>query len=553
MRQCHPRHQSFNDSRQGYSLVELLIGLFAGSMLIVGMTSAIVISSKAVSAPTSQKALLDVAETSFILSDELQSGIQILDQQSDSIEFVVPDRTDDGNVEVIRYALRSGSLTRSFNSEIGVMLTGINTLTVSPDLRTVTEALPGMVTESASAEMGAMDSASNIYSWSVGYYTSTGQSLDIVHPDDTALWSITEIDLGLRRSSSYQPGEVLNIQLREATGDGRPTSTVLATTSIALSSLTTSYSWKTFPVEGAERLLSTQRVCIVIEADNSVWGDSGRVAYATSGFSNAGTMIATAYGYDWYFRSGRSLYYRVRGTRHIVDDSSHDVSRSYNAGYNVALQHSDATTPAERRVRLLNTPEVLSGNWRLDFNQDPASSIDIDFDGVDDWDSGSTPLSGSPLSSQMTFATGEFIQSSVANDFAGLISIDLKCKGDSHRATGGGASLQVPFGADSSKFGRLTITAELDSNSTQTATVIAADDSTGQTVALVKNLPNEIVEFRIVIDPSSNQVAVWVNEVYQGRTSVQQPLTSGTKTLSLGADRAGATFDFLSVRVGGAS
>lgn len=544
-------HLTAPSGRQGYSLVELLIGVFAGSMLILGMSSAVVIASKAVSAPTAQNALLDVAKASFILSDELQSSIQVLEQESDSIEFVVPDRNGDGSEEIIKYNLQSGSLIRNFNSETGVLLSDIDTLTISPDLRTVTETLPGTVTESTEAELDATDSANNIYSWSVDYYASTGQSLDITHPDNTALWSITEIDLGLRRSSSYQAGEVLNIQLREATGDGLPTSTILATASIPMSSLSTSFAWKTFSLSGAERLLSTQRVCVVVQADSSVWGDSGRVAYATSGFSGGGTMIATAYGYDWYFRGGRSLYYRIRGTRHIVDNSTHDVSRSYSTGYNVAVKHNSSTGFAERRVRLLNTPELLSGNWRLDFDQDPTDAVDVDFDGVEDWTAGSTALTGSSVGSQFTFADGESIESSVANDFADLISIDLKCKGESFNIAGGGASLQVPFGADSSTFGRLTMTAEVDSNGGQTATVVAADNSGGQTIALVKNLPDEIVEFRIVVEPSSNQVAVWINEVYQGRSSVQQPLSAGSKKLLLSADGASATFDFLSVRVGG--
>ena len=356
----------------------------------------------------------------------------------------------------------------------------------------------------------------------------------------------------LRRSSWYQAGERLIVQIREAAGDGLPTSTVLGESTILMSSLATSFQWKTLTFTGVERLPPDQQVCIVILGDSLLWGSAGRVLYASSGVSGNGYLVAPQYGYfDWHSFTQYDVYYRMRGTRHSFDPTVHEVERNYISGYDLELLHGTGISPVHRRVRLLNTPEHLSAVWRLDFNTDPTDGIDVDADGVEDWETVGSSLAESPQTSTLILHDTEVLQTSLSNEFAGLITADVRLRGLGSNATDAGGVVHIPFGVNGSQSGLITVRVSRNVQGNQRVGVVAADSGTGQILALNPNLADDFVDLRIVVDPVANQAAVWVNDVFQGRSVVTQPLSSGPQQVSLGAEGADAVFDFLSVRVGG--
>jgi hypothetical protein len=194
---------------------------------------------------------------------------------------------------------------------------------------------------------------------------------------------------------------------------------------------------------------------------------------------------------------------------------------------------------------------VASGIWRLDFDRNPAAEIDVDFDGLDDWQYSGSSRSYEPnvVSSILQLNDGDEFEAVTPNDFAGLITVDVHCRAT--ETGSGGAFVSFPFGADSANHGQLTIAVEQSDNGGQTVSVNAADGVGELNVARIRQLPDEIVECRLVVDPLANFVAVWVNDVFKGRTVVTQPLTGTPTQLHFGAAGAAAEFDFLSVQVGG--
>lgn len=542
--------------RPGYTLIELIVGMFASSLLLLGMASAIAITARSISPETSRSAVLKSADASGIIADEVQSAVHVPDQDQKSIRFALGDRDGDGDAETVRYEWdsSSGQLLRQYNDSVAAsMMNNLTAFAIEPDMRRVSETLGGVVSQSAESTLEAMTSASYWSTWYLSPYEPCGQSVVISHADDVVLWSVTKVSLPLRRSSSYYLNEQVIVQIREAAGDGLPTSNVLAEATIPVSSLSTSYRWKTVTMTGAERLLPTQNICIVASGDDQVYGSAGRVPFATSGFSDPGSMLKFDY-YDaaWKHDYDDSLYYRIKGTRHTVDSTSHEVVREYITGYNIDMTYDDDPTPVRRRIRLLNTPENVTAMSRLDFNSESPDETDIDYDGIADWTyAGDSTFSQVSQNSILPLTNGQKFQSALDNDFSGITTVNLHCRGTTYNASGGGAFMEIPFGADSSPQGLILVSVDRTRQGNQTVLVTAEDGSTGQTLALVRNLPDEIVELRIVIDAKFNQVAVWVNDVFQGRSTVTQPRNTATKRVVFGADGASAEFDFLSVRSGG--
>jgi hypothetical protein len=90
----------------------------------------------------------------------------------------------------------------------------------------------------------------------------------------------------------------------------------------------------------------------------------------------------------------------------------------------------------------------------------------------------------------------------------------------------------------------------LQSNGLQTATVTNVGDTTETDLAIVKGLPAGFVDFHIVIDAPNDQVAVWINGMAQGRSTISRQMSSNSGQAQISADSASAEFDYVSVRVG---
>ena len=539
----------------GFTLIELTVSVFVSSMLMIGLGSAIVIATNAVSPPESQQAVFDMAETSHLMAVEMQSAVHVLEQSATVVQFACADRNNDGAPDRVRYEWNSNDrqIIRTEASS-GTLLHGVDSFSIAADLESVPETLKGFISESAVTTLGTMVWAGAPHSWVLAPDSPVGQYVSLNHPDDTALWSITEVAVRLKRDNgtSVQPGEELKIQIRLATGDGLPTSIVLAESSIDVASLNPGFRWKTFAMSGAERLLKNQAVCLVVMVDTSTAGTAGRAAYATSGYTDNGHLLGTTYfDYDWEIHSDACLYYSIKGTRHAVDASSHDVVRNYIAGYHIETSTPEYDQKLSRRVRLMNTPEQVDGIWQLDFNSLPDDANDADYNGIVDWEHvGASDLTAVPSNSTVPIAAGHLYRTTNDNQFAGLVTAEVHCHGTTTNVSGGGAVCRIPFGYDDSTHGLITITSERSASGRQTASVVASANGADQVLALVSNLPDESVGFRVVVDPTENQAAVWINDVFQGRNIVAQTRTTGDKRVVFGAEGADAEYDFLSVRVG---
>ena len=108
------------DTRRGFTLIEVVTSVLLISIVFVGIGSAIVISSHAL--PGGQNVgddLLRSAEPLQILAQELEGAIHVTNRSATMIALTVPDRNGDGLFEDVRYewsGMVGQPLTRFYNS-----------------------------------------------------------------------------------------------------------------------------------------------------------------------------------------------------------------------------------------------------------------------------------------------------------------------------------------------------------------------------------------------------------------------------------------------------
>ena len=108
------------ERRTGYTLVEMTITIAVMTVLLGGLTSAVMLASHALPDRNNQMiAVTDAAELVAQISSEIYSAVSVTNRKPNSFRFTVPDRNSDGNPELIRYQW-SGTpgepLTRKYNT-----------------------------------------------------------------------------------------------------------------------------------------------------------------------------------------------------------------------------------------------------------------------------------------------------------------------------------------------------------------------------------------------------------------------------------------------------
>lgn len=130
----------------------------------------------------------------------------------------------------------------------------------------------------AAAGLGTLDQQQTA-TGSSGY--AVGLGLDYGQTFTTgATGSLTEVDLLVGTDPSQ--GGTVSVQIRTVDGEGRPTSNVLATTSLASSQLPSSTSWVTFAFATPAEVVAGAQYAIILRAPDNVvgWEASSSNPYA---------------------------------------------------------------------------------------------------------------------------------------------------------------------------------------------------------------------------------------------------------------------------------
>jgi hypothetical protein len=201
----------------------------------------------------------------------------------------------------------------------------------------------------------------------------------------------------------------------------------------------------------------------------------------------------------------------------------------------------------------LNSPELVAGFWKLDFNEDPRT-VDYNCDGLGDWTETAGGNSFDPASLvagvwQANAADQVALRTQPDFDFTGLTTVEVRCRSTSYNAQGHGAHFLMHVDRSGSTSGVIGTSVRLEANGSQTARVyVMSDADTETTMAEVTGLSTAFVEFRLVIDPAADLVAVWINDTYRSTWRYQPFANTNDQFFAAQASESNAEFDYISVR-----
>ena len=513
----HARHP-----RKAYTMVELMVSIAASSMLMVGMASTMYISFRMVDPDTSVDVVLDASETTLTLTDELRYAIYITERSTTMIQFVVPDRTGDSINDVIRYewsGTAGDELMRAFNHGTAESaVEDVHAFALTYDTQTTTESIP---TEKEDPERLLIEymGASLLADWDVLPTDWIGQYF---HPSDFSpalpsnaiSWRVTKVEL-MAMQGGNSDGTAA-VELRPATGSKTPTSTVLEAVRMTEANLSTSFQLETFAFSNNGNHLPNQGLCFVIKFEAGT-DEAARIEYDE--YDLKGRVLTFDSGAIWTVApNDDSLRYKVHG-RVTVPDTPLTISRNYLTGVGISiLSGEDTNAQLDTRVQLINSPELLSAYWELDFNSNPLQ-VDLNGDDTYDFKSQGAPFDPSTVSGGVWHSSPSpwvFLDGRQQSNLTKPITVQLRSRARTVNPSGG-AVLFLSVDATSGSHAALSVILSLQNDGTQVAAVFTFDQSF-QPVELVsvKDLSDEFIRFRLVIDPSRDMVAVWIEDAFQG-------------------------------------
>ena len=539
--------------RKAYTMVELMVSIAASSILMVGMASTMYISFRMVDPDTSVNAVLDASDTTLTLTDELRYAIFITERSDTMIQFVVPDQTGDSINDVIRYewsGTEGDDLMRTFNHGTAESaIEDVYAFALTYDTQTTTESIP-IGKEDAERLLIEYMGSSLLVDWDILPAEWVGQYF---HPDDFSpplpanaiSWRVTKVEL-MAMQGGNSDGTAA-VELRPATGSKTPTSTVLEAVLMTEATLNSPFQLESFAFSNNGNHLPNQGLCLVVRFDSGT-DEACRIEYDE--YDDVGRVLTLDTGATWSVAQyDDSLRYKVHG-KVTVPDTPLTISRSYLTGVGISiLSGEDTNAKLDTRVQLINSPELLSAYWELDFNSDP-TQVDVNGNGTNDFLApGFDPSTVSGGVWHADASAGVALFANNASNLTKPFTVELRCRAMTVNPSGG-ALLNMTLDLTSSRHAWVYTMVSLQSDGTQVAAVYSLDKYWNP-VALteVEDLSNEFVHFRLVFDPTRDRVGVWIDDAFHGTFPYIVRSQFFIPLMFLQPKISDAEFEYCSVRV----
>lgn len=361
---CHLRNSNSsitkpNQSRSGFTLLELTISIGISSILIAGMTSSLLLAVQANDLRNGPFQEIESASKVLAQIDrELSYATEITTSlnSTDAVEFTLPDQTGDGVEELIRYqwsGVDRAPLERIFNGQAPqVLLPEVAQFGLG--IQSIQKNLVGDVTDSP--EQTWISQTSSFASSSFLINKNTGLGTDFVPslPGDALRWSITSVDVRCRRN-----GNVGNkvVYARVYTADNsREPDQLIDETVIEESNLPTSFQWYSVDFQNVQNQPPGERLCVTFEGENNT---SKRTSFQVLDWSffSGDTWLIRHYNSskNWSGSPYSDLAIIIRGKY----QTQHSVDVDYCQFASVELLTGEQATSAVRSiVQTRNFPQV---------------------------------------------------------------------------------------------------------------------------------------------------------------------------------------------------
>jgi hypothetical protein len=540
-------------------MLEMVVATAASAVLMVGLGSVMYIARQVAYAPTAAAQRAKTADIANQISDELRFATVITQNTSRILEFVVADRNSDGTAEKIRYEW-SGTpgdpLRKTVNGGTPAdVLSSVYAFNVTLQQKSKTTTL---TTTNESAESLFMGNPTVVTGNYRDIDTNNFVGVQIVPaaimntPSNDISWNLSKVEFDGKQYGTAT--ETLTVQLR-TTGDSAllspdaPTSSVLGQTTLPESSLTATdgFNAVTFP-NGGVRNLSFNRFYQVVLMQQSGGGQAAKVTAYNSGA--AADFETSDGGASWQYIAPRQLFGRIYGT-FTTPGTSYTVTRNYVQYVRLGLQAgSQSHARIDSSIPLRNTPELLAGYWRTDFDRNPAAT-NINGDTSSDWAvTGGGAFDTTKLNGGVWTATGA-IETRPLNNFTTTTTVEARCRNTS--VGGNGAVMALYADRQNGTYGPILVYLQKQSDGSQTLTLNGrTSDTITKSLFSRTGLSGGFVRVRLTVVPASDLVNLTINDEDQGTFNYPRyaPTSASDAYLTVSTDTSSSEFDYVELRSG---
>ncbi len=340
----------------GLTLVEMVVAIAIISILMVSVTSAILIASRALPEADGPAARgLDAARVADQIAAELYSAVSVSLCSATTIEFTV-ERS--GVTHTIRYEW-SGTpgdpLIRQYDGGAAVtVLDNVQEFNLAYNCRTVeeepadTEGPEELFIAQDSSNSGTQATCSIAdNNWLAQYFMPS-------LPPDALSWRVTRVSFEAKPKSPK--AQTLTVQVRTATTGGLPTTLVVDSVSVPEADLPTG-SWHEVSFSNAGGLSPSQGCVIAFLGQGG--GIAAQLSYGTGSVTTPGTYACTGDSLEnWVMMPDWDVWLWVWG-KVTTPGSGAPPSGAQLLSVEIALQAGSETwSRARTAALLLNQPEV---------------------------------------------------------------------------------------------------------------------------------------------------------------------------------------------------
>ncbi|MEM9915021.1 MAG: prepilin-type N-terminal cleavage/methylation domain-containing protein [Planctomycetota bacterium] len=541
----------------GFSLIEMVVSLAVVSVLLVGMTSAVVLASRSLpSSESTAAATVETARGLHQLRDDLRAAVEIPVFSETSVTLHLPDRDGDGHPEVVTYAwagtpgsfsvaANPAPLTRTENGNAAVVLIDqIQDFNLDYIGGTRDAVFPGPLSESAEVLLSSFDH---------NEVSDPGDN-DLEHNNPFAAQITPDLPAGV---DQYMVTRVLlysrahghansdySVQIRPMNGD-EPADTATESVMMQESDLTTSYEWVETAFSNAGPFGSGEDFAIVLEHESA--NSAGQFYYDNTATKN---LIRSSNGGDtWIYSNNDRLTHYAYGTYETVSDDW-TYTTQHVTDINVTVVHAtDPATTHRLNVLLPNAPQAEGKLWLADFNADP-TTLDGDHDGAADWQDAGT-FDAANLSGGRWAATDTLRSAPDGVTLDQPFSVDAWIQDTTDNGEGGG--FRVRFDRDGSTQAYVSIEVELISSG-QIVRMLTKDASgVGLTWHFQTQPAGQSVNVALAVDPDNDTVGLSIDGEVVGSFAYDRFNGSNVETLRPFVDgtNSGVFIDHLRLAQGG--
>lgn len=359
------------------TLAELAVSIAVTGLLAGTIVSSILIASYAFPHRTGgTNAVIENAAQLHDLTADLTEAIHFTQRTPQAVEFTVPDRTGDGNPDVLRYAwsgLAGDPLTRQINGGVvAPLVPAVQAFSLAYLIDKVNVRQRQSTTSTSDLTLlasfsGWIGSLPIPNAFSVNSSNWAAEYFEPAIPEGALAMTITQVSLYIRKLASDPPGQLWVEIYAPGGGSARvePTGSPLGSSAlVSNATFGTRYAWVSFPFTNLQIPRPRGGYVLVVKATTATTAGRAYFLQSMTAPSDSTIMLwTTDGGASWHPQEGSmdryDMYFRVHGTYSTRSVSEEGRSLYFLRGLTVTLESEAKTSqPVQTTARVLNAPEV---------------------------------------------------------------------------------------------------------------------------------------------------------------------------------------------------